>query len=136
MFDLHLSNFTDFGPILVELHFFWTYICRTSLMLALHLSNVTYLGPTSCFGPTFAELHLFWTYISRTSLIWDLYFRTYLFCRYHYWIMTCFLLGSRLDHPNHHHHGGERKRAEDGTSGEQVWNKTKFSRVYNPLATL
>jgi len=57
------------GPIFVELELFWIYICRTWAILDLHLSKLTY------FGPTFVELN-FWTYICRTWPIWDLHLST------------------------------------------------------------
>ena len=52
MLELHLSNVPHYELIFVELQLFWTYICRTSLSLNLHLSNFTYIciyGPISMY---------------------------------------------------------------------------------------
>lgn len=90
------------------------YICRTLLIMALHLSNFTY------FGPTFVELYWCLPYTCRTSFILDLLFElhklwTYI-CRTSFLLgvsnvgqMTYFHLGSGTKHSDHHYHGGERR---------------------------
>ena len=63
MLDLHLSNFPHVGRTFCELHSFWIYICRISLISHLQLSNFAY------FRLTFAQLHLFWTHNCRAYLL-------------------------------------------------------------------
>ena len=49
--------------IVVEIHWFWIYLCRTSLIGDLPFSNLTN------FRPAFVELDLLWAYVCRTWFI-------------------------------------------------------------------
>ena len=53
--------------IIMEVHSFWTYHCRSWLVSDLSLSKFTY------FGPTFFELDSFWRYHCRRWLILDMW---------------------------------------------------------------
>ena len=73
---------------IVELDSFWTYICRTWLILDLHLPNSMH------FGLIFFKLHSFWSYICRTSLM-DLLLSNLTHCGFtfveldKFWVYIC-----------------------------------------------
>ena len=71
--DLHLSNFTYFELTFVELHLFWTYVCRASIILGRGDRRAAVPAPAAAGELIPSELHHPGRYENRAFIHGALY---------------------------------------------------------------